>query len=319
MAPPRPYWKGYIKLALVSCPIALYTASSSSERVAFRQINKKTGNRLRQKLVDDVTGDTIEPSDKGRGYEYAKNAYLMIEDEDLDAIAIESNHTIEIDSFVPRSEIDQRYLDSPYYIAPNEPVGQEAFAVIREAMRDKSMAALGRVVLSKRERVIMLQPWDNGIMGTTIRYPYEVREAKDYFYDIAAIKVQPDLLQLAEHILKSKTATFDPSQFTDRYEEAVLEVLKKKQEGLPAEKTAAPAPPRNVVNLFDALRASLTMDKANAPTAKAPAKGGKKAAKRNPDQREMLLPIAGSGQGNAGAAKEAPKKPVKSTGQRKAG
>jgi Ku protein len=204
MPPPRPYWKGYIKLALVSCPIALYTASSSSERVAFRQINKKTGNRLRQKLFDEVTGDMVEGSDKGRGYEYAKNSYLMVEDEELDAIAIESNHTIEIDSFVPRSEIDERYLDNPYYIAPNEPVGQEAFAVIREAMRGKGMVALGRVVLSKRERVIMLQPWDKGIMGTTVRYPYEVRDSKDYFYDIADVKVQPDLLQLAEHILKSK-------------------------------------------------------------------------------------------------------------------
>jgi DNA end-binding protein Ku len=317
MPPPRPYWKGYIKLVLVSCPIALYTASSSSERVAFRQINKKTGNRVRQQLVDEVTRETVEGSDKGRGYEYAKNTYLMIEDEDLEAIAIESNHTIEIDSFVPRSEIDERYLDSPYYIAPNEPVGQEAFAVIREAMRDKSMAALGRVVLSKRERVIMLQPWDNGIMGTTIRYPYEVRQAKDYFYDIPEYKVQPDLLQLAEHILKSKTATFDPSQFTDRYEQAVLEVLRKKQEGLPAERPAAIVPPRNVVNLFDALRASLAMEKSNSPTAKAPAKAAKKTGKGNPDQREMLLPITGSGKGKA-AAKEAPTKPVKSTGQRKA-
>jgi DNA end-binding protein Ku len=274
---------------------------------------QETGNRLRQKLVDEVTGDPVEGSDKDRGYEYAKHTYLMIEDEDLDAIAIESNHTIEIDSFVPSSEIDERYLDSPYYIAPNEPVGQEAFAVIREAMRDKSMAALGRVVLSKRERVIMLQPWDNGIMGATIRYPHEIRETKDYFYDIPAMKVQPDLLQLAEHILKSKTASFDPSQFTDRYEQAVLEVLKKKQEGLPA----VLVPPRNVVNLFDALRASLAVEN---PTAKAPAKAGKKAAKRNPDQREMLLPIAGSGPGKAAAAaKEAPAKPAKSTGQRKAG
>src|ERR1700684_4522341 len=204
MAPARPYWKGYLKLALVSCPIALYTASSSSERVAFRQVNKKTGNRLRQKLVDEVTGDMIEGSDKGRGYEYAKNSYLMVEDDELDAIAIESNHTIEIDSFVPRSEIDERYLDSPYYIAPNEPVGQEAFAVIREAMRGKDMVALGRVVLSKRERVIMLQPWQNGLLGTTLRYSYEVRDAKDYFYDIPDMKVKPELLALSQHILKTK-------------------------------------------------------------------------------------------------------------------
>jgi DNA end-binding protein Ku len=313
----RPYWKGYIKLALVSCPIGLWTASSSGERVAFRQINKKTGNRLRQQLVDDETREPVEAADKGRGYEYAKGSYLMIEDHELDAIEIESNHTIEIDSFVPRGEIDERFLDSPYFIAPNEPVGQEAFAVIREAMRGKDMVALGRVVLSKRERVIMLQPWDNGIMGTTIRYPYEIRETKDYFYDIPQIKVQPDLLQLAEHILKSKTASFDPSQFTDRYEQAVLEVLKKKQEGLPAERPAALVPPRNVVNLFDALRASIAQEKANAPAAKATAaKAGKKAAKRNPDQREMLLPITGAGKGKE-AAKEADKKPA--TGRRRVG
>ena len=200
----RPYWKGYIKLALVSCPIALYTASSSGERVAFRQINKKTGNRLRQQLVDDVTRQPVEAEEKGRGYEFAKGAYLMIEDEELEAIEIESNHTIEIDFFVPREEIDERFLDTPYYIAPNEPVGQEAFAVIREAMRGKNMVALGRVVLSKRERVIMLQPWDKGLLGTTLRYPYELREAKDYFYDIADVKVEPELLTLAEHILKTK-------------------------------------------------------------------------------------------------------------------
>ena len=174
----RPYWKGYIKLALVSCPIGLWTASSSGERVAFRQINKKTGNRLRQQLVDDETREPVEAHDKGRGYEYAKGSYLMIEDHELEAIEIESNHTIEIDSFVPREEIDERFLDTPYYIAPNEPVGQEAFAVIREAMRGKNMVALGRVVLSKRERVIMLQPLDKGLLGTTLRYPYELREAR---------------------------------------------------------------------------------------------------------------------------------------------
>jgi DNA end-binding protein Ku len=177
----RPYWKGYIKLALVSCPIGLWAASSSGERVAFRQINKKTGNRLRQQLIDEETRKAVDAHEKGRGYEYVKGTYLMIEDHELEAIEIESNHTIEIDSFVPRAEIDERFLDSPYYVAPNEPVGQEAFAVIREAMRGKDMVALGRVVLSKRERVIMLQPWDNGLLGMTLRYPYELREAKDYF------------------------------------------------------------------------------------------------------------------------------------------
>src|ERR1700689_3524088 len=204
MPPPRPYWKGYIKLALVSCPIALYTAASSGERVAFRQINKKTGNRLRQQLVDEVTREPVEAHDKGRGYEYSKNAYIPVDDDELDAIAIESNHAIEIDSFVPRKQIDERYLDSPYYIMPNDQAGQEAFAVIREAMRGKGMVALGRVVLAKRERVIMLQPWDKGLMGTTLRYPYELRDTKEYFDDLPSVKVAPDMLKLAQHILETK-------------------------------------------------------------------------------------------------------------------
>src|SRR5271156_5115934 len=184
----------------------------------------------------------------------------MIEDEELEAIEIESNRTIEIDSFVPRGEIDERFLDSPYYIAPNEPVGQEAFAVIREAMRGKGMVALGRVVLSKRERVIMLQPWDKGLLGTTLRYPYELREAKDYFYDIADVKVEPELLALAQHILKTKEAKFDPTKFVDRYEQAVLQMLEKKRAGLPTATVTAFPPPRNVVNLFEAFRQSLALE-----------------------------------------------------------
>ena len=150
MAPARPYWKGYLKLSLVSCPIVLYTGTSSSERVQFRQINKKTGNRLRQQLIDEVTREPVEGEDKGRGYEYAKSAYIPVENDELDAIAIESNHTVEIDSFVPRQQIDERYLDSTYYVIPEGQAGQDAFAVIREAMRGKAMAALGRVVLAKR-------------------------------------------------------------------------------------------------------------------------------------------------------------------------
>ena len=184
MAPARPFWKGYLKLSLVSCPIALYTGTASTERVSFRQINKKTGNRLRQQLVDELTREQVESGDKGRGYEYAKNAYIPVDDDELDALAIESKHTIGIDSFIPRGQIDQRYLDSPYYITPDERVGQEAFAVIREAMRGKGMVGLGRVVLAKRERVIMLEPWDKGLTATTLRYPYEIRDAKEYFDDI---------------------------------------------------------------------------------------------------------------------------------------
>jgi DNA end-binding protein Ku len=170
MAPPRPYWKGYLKLSLVSCPIALYTATSSGERVSFRQVNKKTGNRLRQQLVDEGTGEPIEPDDKCRGYEFEKGVYLQVEDEELDAVAIESSHTIDIDSFVPKTEIDEGFVDSPYYVVPENKVALEAFAVIRDAMRGKGMVALGRVVLSKRERVVMLQPRGKGLLGSTLRY-----------------------------------------------------------------------------------------------------------------------------------------------------
>jgi DNA end-binding protein Ku len=267
----RPYWKGYLKLSLVSCPIALYTASASSERVSFRQVNKKTGNRLRQQLVDDVTRESVEAADKGRGYEVAKNTFILIDDEELDAVAIESTHTIEIDSFVPRAQIDERYFESPYYIVPNDQVGQEAFAVIREAMRDKGMVALGRVVLSKRERVVMLQPWDRGLMGTTLRYAYELRDSHDYFDQIPDLKVPKDMLELAEHIVASKTADFNPAIFVDRYEEAVVEMLKTKQAGLPAaQPREVPAP--NVINLMDALRRSIAEGGAAPPAkdAKAP-------------------------------------------------
>ena len=268
MPPSRPYWKGYLKLALVSCPVALYSAASSSERVAFRQINKQTGNRLRQQLVDDVTREAVDAADKGRGYEYSKNAYITIEDEELDAIAVESNHTIEIDNFVPRDQIDERYFDSPYYMLPNDQVGQEAFAVIREAMRGKGMVALGRVVLSKRERIIMLQPWGKGVMGATLRYGYEVRNAEEFFDDLPDVKIAPDMLKLAEHILASKKADFKPAEFVDHYEEAVVEMLRKKQAGIsiPRGQIAEPSP--NVINLMDALKRSVATEKKSAPKSK---------------------------------------------------
>ena len=297
MVPARPYWKGYLKLSLVSCPIALYSASSSTERVSFRQINKKTGNRLRHQLVDDITCQPVEAHDKGRGYEYSKNAYIPVDDDELDAVAIESNHTIEIDSFVLREQIDERYLDSPYYVTPNDQAGQDAFAVIREAMRGKGMVALGRVVLAKRERVIMLEAWDNGLMGTTLRYPYEIRDSNEYFDDIPSVKVAPDMLKLAEHILQSKAADFDTSHFVDHYEEAVVEMLKKKQAGLPVSREHASPRPRNVVNLMDTLRRSIAQEKAvSAPP--------KKSRKRIVRQGEMLLPIPGE-KGKDAAAKRA--------------
>lgn len=278
---PRPNWKGYLKLSLVSCPIALYPATSAMERVSFRQVNRQTGNRLRQQLVDSVTGEPVNSENKGRGYEIGKDQFLMVEDEELEAIQVESKQTIEIDSFVPREQIDERYLDSPYYIAPSDKIGQEAFAVIREAMRDKKMVGIGRVVIAKRERPIMLESFGKGILGTTLRYPYEVREAESYFEDVPDIKLPDEMGQLAAHILETKRADFDPAKFEDRYETALVAMLKSKQAGMPM-RAEAPAPsPTKVVNLLDALRRSIAAEKP-APSAAeqrkppAPAKAGRR-------------------------------------------
>jgi DNA end-binding protein Ku len=257
----HPYWKGYLKLALVSCPIALHAACSTAERIAFRQVNKATGNRLRQQLIDEETLEPVAPEHKGRGYEVAKDQYLLIEDAELAATEIASTHTIEIDSFVPRSQLNQRFFDTPYYIRPSEPVGQEAFAVIREAMRGKGMGALGRLVLSKRERVIALEAYDKGLLGTTLRYPYEVRKAEDYFCDLPDVTIAPDMLTLAGHLVDSKAADFDPLTFRDRYEEALLAHLKAKQAGTVQERKPKFVPPHRVINLMEALRRSVAEDK----------------------------------------------------------
>src|SRR5262245_2149400 len=193
--PPRAYWKGYLKLSMVSCPIALYPASSSSERVSFHRISKKTGNRLKQQLVDGETGEPIDKEDVGRGYEIGKGQYLQVEDEELEKLKIESNHTIEIASFVPRAEVDEPYLDSPYYTAPTDQFGQEAFAVIRDAIHDKGMVGLGRVVLSRREHVVMLEAFGKGLLATTLRYPYELRDAAAYFEEIPDLKLPDEMRQ----------------------------------------------------------------------------------------------------------------------------
>jgi DNA end-binding protein Ku len=266
---PRAYWKGYLKLSLVSCPIALYPATSSSERVSFNRINKKTGNRLKQRQVDAETGDSVEKEDIGRGYEIGKGQYLQIEDDELEKIRIESTRTLEIDSFVPRSEIDDRYLDSPYYITPTEKVGQEAFAVIRDAIREKGMVALGRVVVSRREYVVMLEAFDKGLLAVALRYSDEVRDQAAYFEDIPDLKLPAEMKQLAAHIVDTKASHFDPTMFIDHYETALVELLRAKQAGRVVEAPKDEPAPHRVINLMDALRASI-----GAETKKKPAASG---------------------------------------------
>src|SRR4051794_6605324 len=226
---PRAYWKGYLKLSLVSCPIALFPATSEREKISFHQLNKNTGHRIKYRKVDSDTGDEVETSDIIKGYEVGKGEYLELEPEELEAIAIESKRTIEIDEFVPRKEIDELYLNSPYFIVPDGEVGQQAFAMIREAIRKEGLVAIGRVTFRSREHVIALEARGMGLLGMTLRYPYEVRDENEYFGGIENEKLPKDMLELASNIVQIKRGTFNPIKFEDPYEEALKELLEKKQ------------------------------------------------------------------------------------------
>ena len=206
---PRAYWKGYLKLSLVSCPIALFPATSEREKISFHQLNKKTGHRIKYRKVDAESGDEVDSADVIKGYEVGKGDYIELDPEELEAVAIESKRTIDIDEFVPRDEIDELYLNNPYYIAPDGEVGQQAFAVIREAIRKEGMVAIGKVVFTSREHIIALEPRGKGLLGVTLRYPYEVRKEDDYFDDIPDEKIPKDMLDLASHIVKTKGGTLN--------------------------------------------------------------------------------------------------------------
>jgi DNA end-binding protein Ku len=254
---PRAYWKGTLKLSLVTCPVALYPATTSVEKTRFHMINAETGNRLRQQMVDEETGDVVESGQKARGYEISKGKYVEIEKDELDAVQIESNHAIDIDSFVPKDEIDQRYLNHPYYIVPDGKAGADAFAVIRDAMKDQDRVALARIVLTNREHVMAIEPFGKGLLATTLRYPYELRDADDHFDDIKSPKITRDMVELASHILDSKAAHFDPSKFKDEYETALKTLVKRKAAGKPIKANEPVERESNVVSLMDALKQSV--------------------------------------------------------------
>src|ERR1700686_5282715 len=253
---PRAYWKGFLKLSLVSCPISLFPATSEREKISFHQLNKETGNRIRNRKVDAETGDEVEQADIIKGYEVGKGEYIELDPDELEAVAIESKRTIEIEEFVPKSEIDEIYMRDPYYIIPDGEVGQQAFAVIRGATPKEGMVALGKVVFTSREHIIALEARGKGMLGITLGYPYEVRNEADYFDDIPDEKIPKDMLELASHIVKTKAGHFEPSKFEDQHEDPLKELLKKKQEGKPIERPERPKP-TNVVNLMDALRQSV--------------------------------------------------------------
>lgn len=302
---PRASWKGYLKLSLVSCPVRLYPATSASERISFNQLHKKTHNRINMKPVDPELG-LVERSDLVKGYEYEDKQYIIIEDSDLDAVRIESNHTMNIEAFVDEHSVDVIYQDAPYYLAPDGAMAEETFAVLREAMRKSGKLAIARLVLSSRERVVTIGARENGMFVCTLRNPNEVRGTAEYFGNIPAGNPDPEMLQLAEALIKQKETTFDPKNYEDRYEIALMAMIREKLKG--HKPIIAAAPERgNVINLMDALKASLSQ------SAKPPAKSKSKAD-------ETAKPAAKSAKAGAAAGKDNPLKAnlLKAVGKSKA-
>jgi DNA end-binding protein Ku len=280
---PRSNWKGYLKLSLVSAAVAIYPATSSSEKVRFNTLNRATGNRLKRQMVDSGTGDIVESDEQVKGFAVGKDEYVIVEDDELSNIAIESSKTIDIERFVPKESIDDRYRDAPYYIAPEDKVGQEAFAVIRDAMKKKKMVGIARIVMARRERIMMLEPFGKGLMGTTLHYPYEIRGEDSAFEDIPDMQLPAQMVGLAEEIIDRMSGKFEPEKFEDRYENAMIELIRSKQAGQPVKQAKAATKASNVVNLMDALKRSIDAGDAKAPAKKpkaasaAPKKRAKKA------------------------------------------
>jgi DNA end-binding protein Ku len=299
---PRANWKGFLRLSLVTCPVALYPATSESEKISFNQLNRKTGHRIKYAKVDADTGDEVANEDIVKGYKVDTDTFIEVTKEELENVALESTRTIEIDEFVNRSEIDPRYLIRPYYLRPDGKVGHDAFAVIRETIREMDKVAIGRVVLTNREHIMALEPLDKGLMGTLLRYPYEVRSADEYFDEIQDVKVTKDMLDLAKHIVNQKAGRFEPDKFEDHYETALVDLINQKRAGklvTPKERPRG----ENVVDLMDALRKSI----GGAEPAK-DSKPAKKTRKVASGQKEMLMPIAGKKAGKEAASKK-PAKP----------
>lgn len=270
----RPTWQGHLKLSLVTCPVALYTATSSASHVSFHLINPDTNNRIRMVPTDPDTGP-VERSDLVKGYEVSKDEYVLFDDADFDKVKLESTRTIDINQFVDEDDIDRLYWDDPFYVVPEKGVGAEAFAVIRDAMKAAGKIAIGCLVLRGRERQVALEVRGKGLVAYSLRPHDEVRDAGDYFDDIPAVKPDKDMVEIATRIIGQKQAEFDPSKFTDRYDDALKEMIKAKQKGGKGLVEAPEPDDTNVVDLMAALRASL---KGSAGGKAAPAK--KTAAKK---------------------------------------
>jgi DNA end-binding protein Ku len=282
---PRASWKGYIKLSLVSCPVKMFPATSASERISFNQLHKDTHNRINMKPVDPELG-LVERSDLVKGYEYEDKQYVIIEDSDLESVRIESSHTMNIEAFVDEDEVDVVYQDSPYYLAPDGAMAEETFVVLREAMRRSGKLAIARLVMSSRERVITIGARETGMFVTTLRNPNEVRGTAEYFGNIPVGKPDEEMLQLAEKLIEQKVKAFDPKDYEDRYEVALMEMIREKLKG--HKPIIAAAPERgNVVNLMDALKASLGTAKP-AAASKSKSEPAAKPAAKKPTLKEAV-------------------------------
>ena len=255
MNPPRANWKGFLSLGELSCGVALYTAASQSERIAFHLLNRKTGHRLHREFVDSDTGKPVSPDDQVKGYETGKGDYVMLDDEEIAEAVPDSDKRLEIEQFIACGEIDTVYFDRPYYLAPSDRASAEAFELIRDGMKRKQVAALARTVLFRRLRTVLLRVADKGLVATTLKFDYEVRPAEDAFADLRKHKIDGEMLELATHIIGTKRGSFDPVGFDDRYEAALAALVKAKLEGkkLPKPKPARTTKPSD---LMEALRRS---------------------------------------------------------------
>lgn len=288
---PRAQWKGFLKVAELTCPVALYTAASTSERVAFHTLNQTTGHRLRREFVDVDTGKAVDRENQVKGYEVGKGEYIILEPDEIAAATPVSDKTLTIQRFVPCADINDVYLDKPYYLTPDGRIAAVAFGVIREAMRKQNVAALAQAVLFRRVRTLLLRPFGGGIVGNTLHFNYEIRSAREAFDDVPEMKIEGEMLDLAKHIIGTKVGSFDPKSFDDRYEAALAELVKAKMEGRTVE---APTPARRekVVDLMEALRQSAGVaTKRASAKAPAPKKGdkagsaAKKTAARSPGRK----------------------------------
>jgi DNA end-binding protein Ku len=302
---PRANWKGYLKVGELSCPVALYTAASTSDRVSFHIINRETGHRVQREMVDADTGKAVESDDIVKGFEVSSGQYVLIEPDEIKAAVPESDKTLELDTFIACNGVDTIYLDRPYFLAPTDKASADVFDLIRKSLEEKNVAALARTVLFRRMRTVLIRPSEEGLIASTLNYDYEVRPAKEIFSDIKTFKIEGEMLDLAEHIINTKKGTFDPTQFDDRYEEALTELIKAKIEGRKIKKKPAPEP-KKVTSLLDALRQSVS---GAAPAGKAPAK--KSSAKKTATKKTALKTS-----GKAAAAKKTASR--KSAPQRKA-